>query len=148
MSSTVYGLMIAVSFLTVILVGGHTSHSQNSNCPGTTSQKWPKNKTVYYSTGTLDSTQKGAVDNAITKWNEENQINGSGVKFEKATSTNPAKLIFKLGGVPGTEAAHMDPTTNSSGQIISATITFDLSNLGAQLAHKIKHAKFLWQMPL
>jgi len=106
-----------------------TSYTQTSTCqdpPRESWQGWSQNSTVGYCLdNNLSSSQKSAIESAITDWNTANQGNSSNVRFRLADSSTPCKLTFKNDTLGDTGARASVQTTN--GRTTSATVRFDLN---------------------
>lgn len=104
-----------------------------SQCSTTTTQRWAKGTTVYYSLGNLDPTQSQQVQNAIKQWQDVSDAQGLGITFQPSSTMpagtqNPATLNFTNStqyNAPG----HMDPSRVrlSDQAIFTANISFNTS---------------------
>lgn len=94
-------------------------------------QQWAQGITVYFNFGNItDSNQRLQIEAAITRWNEANQNNNSRVQFSSAPPPSGARTLTFQNGSNVSNPAFMQPTINlQTKEILSATITFDLSKV-------------------
>jgi hypothetical protein len=107
--------------LVLTIIGAFVVYSQSpSDCPSTKSDKWEKNKVVYYNYGNItDPAIKSQIKAAADKWTLANQSTGSGVQFKEgpppAGATNYGALTFQTGSINGVDSAKVStgPITNN-----------------------------------
>lgn len=109
----------------------------HGQCPKPTSAGWQKDTTIKYRIDpNITGPEREAIQRSIQKWRDENQANGSGVRFEEMapTDTSTPNLVLRNGqNAPVTRngqtfipPGNMHPEAlNSDGSLARATITFD-----------------------
>lgn len=103
-----------------------------SQCPtiSVPVEQWAPNTTVYYNFGNItDSVQKQQIEIAISRWNEANLNNNSGVQFSSAPPPNRSARTLTFQNRPNASGPGYTSTIINlkTKEIFSATITFDLS---------------------
>lgn len=102
------GSLFRVSCLLAILFS--LSSITFAECPAPSQTAWPAGKTVLFSINpNMPPEQQQAMLRAINKWNEENQANGSGVRFvDTGIAPNyqfgPPNLVVQNGENPYTNS--------------------------------------------
>ena len=101
----------------------------DAGCP-TVSRKtmgWLKDSVVYYDVNALPQKVREQVLLGITKWNEANQRNGSGVVFKEKEKDGVVDYIFSIGWAEGHTAATYI-TRDENRFIVKAETVIDLQD--------------------
>lgn len=133
-----FSLVKPVWLLVLTLSIFATSYGQ---CPPANRSAWPKNSTVYFRIDpNLTPAQQDAALRAISRWNTENESNGSGVVFVETVAGSPngdfgpPQLVFQPGQNPYRDSATGElryaaggtrREETADGTLVFATITLD-----------------------
>ena len=128
-----YFRFLRAAFLVMILGAFWTLNAQ---CPVADRNSWRQGREVtFHIDPSMSDAEQQGIRNAIAKWNQANQSNGSGVTFREVINPMqiPAALNFENGANPITNpdgtttyaSAATSPNTGFDGTLNSATITID-----------------------
>jgi hypothetical protein len=127
--------LIAVFPLAVVVgISALVVYAQSSGCPTIDTQPyWPPCATVYYtiSSNITDSQERSQIQQAVSRFNSANLINGSKVELKAGPpptgTSNPRTLLFQNGTLSAGVAARFDTVSSFGDGLISATITINPS---------------------
>lgn len=81
-------LLMRLVCLLALTLGIHSASF--GQCPPNNRSAWPRDSTVYFRIDpNLTPQQQDAALRAISRWNTENQLNGSGVTFVETVAGSP-----------------------------------------------------------
>lgn len=116
--------------VSILLVKGQQT---GSGCSVTSTDKWAKGTTVYYSISSgFDAAQRQQILDGIAGWNAVNAGNNSGIVYSPATASNPATHSFVAGTTSGGSTAAFATTSwatvsETDRTVTSAVTTFHLN---------------------
>ena len=132
LSSRSFGLLALVLGLStgLALFAPSVQHAQ-TGCPAVSNNGWSKCATVYYTVTGFNAAQAPQITGALSAWHQADFGNNSNVRFVQGVppvgAENYGTLTVRT-ATPTSSGAAADTVKNTtSGPIISATITFDLT---------------------
>ncbi|HEX8144887.1 MAG TPA: DUF4214 domain-containing protein [Pyrinomonadaceae bacterium] len=103
-----------------------TASRSSAQCPTIDNHGWTQGATVrFFLDANLSAEQKRQIRIAIGEWNNANSVNNSRVRFEEDTTGTNFVFRFLNGTLPVGTPAFANKSFNSSGRVVSATLTYD-----------------------